>query len=85
MSRMCASLAALCLMRCRGYSTDFFVAQTVARRGARSSMDCLSEYAQQDGSFFLLTGNASGIATVAGVASFAACVDICWGTSGCQL
>jgi hypothetical protein len=72
-------------MYCRGYGTDLFVAQTVARRGARSSMDCLSEYAQLDGSFYLPTGNASGTATAADVASFAACVDICSGTFGCQL
>lgn len=78
-------LAAVCLMHCRGYVTDLFVAQTVARLGASSSMDCLSEYAQLDGSFFLPTGNASGTATAAGVASFAACVDICSGTFGCQL
>lgn len=78
-------LAAVCLMCCRGFVTDLFVAQTVARHGARSSMDCLSEYAQLDGSFFLPTGNASGTATAADVASFAACVDLCSGTSGCQL
>jgi hypothetical protein len=64
---------------------DMFSPRTVARLGAITPIECLSEYSQlRDGEFWLPLSSNEGVTVVPGVFSFAACVDRCTDAS-CQL
>lgn len=61
------------------------MSRTVARPGAASSLDCLSEYSQlQDGSWWLPIADSTGVNVTAGVLTFASCVELC-DQARCQL
>lgn len=62
----------------RNSAIDFFVPRTMARAGAASSLECLSEYSQlQDGSWWLPLADSAGVNITAGVTTFDSCVRLC--------
>jgi len=62
-----------------------FTPRTVARIGAASPLECLSEYSQiVDMSYFLPVSSPEGVTETRAVKSFSACVDLC-STAKCQL
>jgi len=62
-----------------------FTPRTVARVGAASPLECLSEYSQiVDGSYFLPVSSPEGVTETPGVKSFSACVGFC-SDANCQL
>lgn len=66
-------------------SNDVFAPRTIARSGATSPIDCVSEYAQIiDMSWFLPLGSNAATTVASNVASFQACVDKCSASSTCQ-
>lgn len=69
----------------RNMAVDFFTPRTLARPGAASPLDCLSEYSQlQDGSWWLPLSSSVGVNVTSGVADFAGCVNLC-DQAQCQL
>lgn len=59
--------------------------RTIARLGALSPLDCLSEYAQlQDGAWYIPISGTAGVNVTKGVPRFADCVGLC-DTARCQL
>jgi hypothetical protein len=64
---------------------EVFSPQAVARMGATSPVECLSEYSQiVDGNYFLPLSSNEGVTEVPNVANFSACVDLC-SSYDCQL
>lgn len=57
---------------------DVYSPRTVARAGAASQVECLSEFSQiVDGNYFLPLSSQEGVTAIPGVANFTACVDLC--------
>lgn len=66
-------------------NNDIFAPRTVARQGAISSIDCVSEYTQYvDGAWFLPVSSNVATTVTNNVDTFQACVDVCSRTASCQ-
>lgn len=72
-------------MLCRGTQNDVFIPQTIARLGASSALDCVSEFCQyEDGAWFLPLQSDIATNVTSNVATFADCVAMCTAGSTCQ-
>lgn len=80
----CAESILLCCA-CSNFTNDVFASRTVARWGATSSLDCLSEFYQLvDGAWFLPLQSDAATRVTQNVQLFADCVALCPAGSDCQ-
>lgn len=62
----------------RNMSNEVYSPRVVARLGAASPVECLSEYSQiVDGNYFLPLSSDDGVLEAQDIADFPACVDLC--------
>lgn len=77
-----ATYAPLCT---RNLANDVYTPGVVARRGAASPIECLSEYAQVvDSAYYIPLSSDEGVTNHTNVANFSACVNLCTAAQ-CQL
>ena len=75
------SRTALCL---RAGANDVWASPTIARLGATSSLDCLTEFAQLLDRSWFLPDNGVSTNVTSDVATWADCVALCPSQSTCQ-
>lgn len=80
-----ASLAVPFIHALQDRGNDIFSPNTIARIGATTPVECLSEYAQMtDGRFWVPLSSNEGVTVTPNVENFQACLDMCK-TASCQM